>query len=79
MTTSIAAACRGHGFSWFPQDKIRRELEDGELKILPLRDGRERNAECYLIFPDRDAAGPGTLRLAEIIRDQVKRACDSHA
>jgi DNA-binding transcriptional LysR family regulator len=79
MTTSIAATCRGHGFSWFPQDKIRRELEDGELKILPLRDGRERNAECYLIFPDRDAAGPGTLRLAEIIRDQVKRACESHA
>jgi len=78
MTTSIAAACRGHGFAWFPQDKIRRELADGELKILPLRDGRERNAECYLICPDRDAAGPGTLRLAQIIQEQVKRACEGH-
>lgn len=77
MTTSIAAACRGHGFAWFPEDKVRRELADGELKILPLRDGRERNAEMYLIFPDRDAAGPGTLRLAEIIRDRVKRACEA--
>lgn len=78
MTTSIAAACRGHGFAWFPQDKIRRELADGELKVLPLRDGRERNLQCYLIFADRDAAGPGALRLAQIIRQHVAGECSKH-
>ena len=77
MTTSIAAACRGDGFAWFPEDKIRTELARGELKILPLRDGKERTIECYLIFPDRDAAGPGTLRLAEIIKERVARQCAS--
>ena len=75
MATSIGAATRGYGFAWLPQDKIRRELADGELKILPMRDGRERRVMCYLILPDRDAAGPGTLRLAQIIREAVTEQC----
>ncbi len=73
MSTSIGAASRGHGFAWLPQDKIRNELNDGVLKVLPLRGGRSRILQLYLIFADRDAAGPGTLRLAEIIREQVER------
>ena len=75
MATSIAAVCRGYGFAWLPEDKIRRELADGELKVLALRDGRERTIECYLIFPDRDATGPGTLRLAQIIREHIAKRC----
>jgi DNA-binding transcriptional LysR family regulator len=75
MSTSIGAVSRGHGFAWLPQDKIRTELEDGSLKILPLRGGRVRTAQLYLIFADRDTAGPGTLRLAEIVREEVERRC----
>jgi DNA-binding transcriptional LysR family regulator len=75
MSTSIGAVSRGHGFAWLPQDKIRTELEEGTLKILPLRGGRERSAQLYLLFADPDAAGPGTRRLAEIIREQVAGAC----
>ena len=75
LTTSIGAVSRGHGFAWLPQDKIRTELGDGTLKILPLRGGRERSAQLYLFFADPDAAGPGTRRLAEIIREQVAGAC----
>ena len=75
MSTSIGAVSRAHGFAWLPQDKIRTELGDGSLKILPLRGGRERTAQLYLMFADRDAAGPGTLRLAEIVREEVERAC----
>jgi DNA-binding transcriptional LysR family regulator len=72
MATSIGAVCRGYGFAWFPEEKIRSELSDGQLKVLPLRDGRERVIQLYLIFADRDAAGPGTLRLAEIIRESAQ-------
>jgi hypothetical protein len=54
---------------------VRGELERGELKPLPLREGGERGAELYLVFADRDYAGPGTLRLAEIIRAQVADEC----
>jgi len=75
MATSIGAVCRGHGFAWLPEDKIRRELEDGTLVPLPLRERRELIVQLYLVFADRDAAGPGTLRLAEILRESVTHAC----
>lgn len=73
MATSIGAACRGYGFAWFPEDKIRGELEEGILKQLPLKGGRERNIELYLIYADADAIGPGARRLSEIFREEARR------
>lgn len=75
MATSIGAACRGYGFAWFPEDKIRTELAEGLLKPLPLAGGQERLGSIYLLFRDRDAAGPGTQRLAEILREHSAEAC----
>lgn len=75
MSTSIIAARAGYGYAWLPEYKIRDELAAGTLKPLPLREGGERHAELYLVFADRDAAGPGTLRLAEIIRESVSVEC----
>jgi DNA-binding transcriptional LysR family regulator len=75
MSTSILAARLGYGFAWFPEDLIRSELDAGTLKPLPLSEGVERFGELYLILADRDAAGPGTLRLAEIIREGVAGEC----
>jgi hypothetical protein len=40
-----------------------------------LREGAARTGSLYLIFADRDAAGPGALRLADIIRAKVKEEC----
>jgi DNA-binding transcriptional LysR family regulator len=73
--TSIHAATMGLGFAWFPEDTVRRELDDGALKALPLREGGERFATLYLIFADRDYAGPGALKLADIIREHVSNEC----
>lgn len=73
--TSIRAAVMGLGYAWYAEDSIREELESGTLKPLPLREGAERLATLYLMFADREAAGPGTLRLAEILREQVKACC----
>jgi DNA-binding transcriptional LysR family regulator len=75
LATSIDAATRGYGFAWFPELRIRAELAAGTLKPLPMRDGGERFAELYLVFADRDAAGPGTARLAQIIREDVAQSC----
>jgi DNA-binding transcriptional LysR family regulator len=77
MPTSIGAACRGYGFAWLPEDKIRTELDDGVLKPLPLKGGRERFVQLYLVFGDPDFAGPGVRRLAEIVRETVHAACRS--
>ncbi len=73
--TSIHAAQSGLGFAWFAEDTIRSELDQGLLKPLPLREGAEHWVQLYLIYADRDQAGPGATRLAEIIRLEVKAAC----
>ena len=73
--TSIRAAVMGLGYAWYPEESVREELASGKLKPLPLREGAERFATLYLVFADREAAGPGTLRLAEIIREGVKKEC----
>jgi DNA-binding transcriptional LysR family regulator len=67
--TSIHAAVMGLGFAWYPEEMVRGELDSGALKALPLREGGERWGNLYLVFADRDYAGPGALRMAEIIRD----------
>jgi DNA-binding transcriptional LysR family regulator len=77
--TSIHAAVMGLGFAWFPEDTILEELKRGELKALPLREGSERWGDLYLVFADRDYAGPGALRLAEIIRAHVAEQCRKQA
>lgn len=69
--TSIRAACMGLGFAWYAEEIIRQELEDGQLAPLPLEQGAERYATLYLVFADFDAAGPGTRRLADLLRRAV--------
>jgi DNA-binding transcriptional LysR family regulator len=73
--TSLHAVLLGHGYAWFPEDAIQGELQRGALVPIPLREGAERTGSLYLVFADRDAAGPGTLRLADIIRAKVKEEC----
>jgi len=69
--TSIRAAVSGLGFAWYPEESIREELQQGTLKRLPLRGGAERYTMLYLIYADPDTAGPGTRRLAEVLREEV--------
>ncbi|MEP7083783.1 MAG: LysR family transcriptional regulator [Betaproteobacteria bacterium] len=75
LNTSLLAASMGYGFGWFPVENIVDELSSGALKALPLRDGRERFVPLYLVYADRENAGPGVLRLAQIIRDNVATEC----
>lgn len=79
LATSIQAARMGHGFAWLPEDKISEELAGGQLKPLPMESGQERFGTLYLIFADRDYAGPGTLRLVELLRETVTRECTARA
>ena len=77
MATSLQAARMGFGFAWYPEDKIREELTAGELKALPLKDAADVNAEIYLVIADPESAGPGVRRFAEILREDVRRECES--
>ena len=75
VATSIEAARMGMGFAWFPEERTRPELEQGLLRPLPLDEGLERFAQLYLVISDPDFAGPGTLRLAAMIRESVAASC----
>ena len=76
--TSIRAATMGLGFAWYPEDTIREELAAGKLKPLPLAEGSQRAGMLYLMFADREAAGPGVRRLAELLREGAARSCQIH-
>ena len=67
--TTIRAAAMGLGYAWFPEETIREELHAGQLQPLPVAEGGERKRFLYLMYADRDSAGPGVLRLAEILRE----------
>jgi len=72
--TSIHAAVMGLGFAWFPEETVRGELEPASLSRC--RCAKAASAgRLYLVFADRDYAGPGARRLAEIIREDVAGSC----
>lgn len=75
MSSSIAAVRMGLGFAWLPELNIRRELTEGSLRPLPLQEGAERFTEIYLVFAEKDYAGPATQALARIIRQEVAQRC----
>ncbi len=75
MATSIEAARCGYGYAWLPEEKLRDQISAGTLKPLPLREGGERFAQLYLVFADRDHAGPAITRFSEIIREQLTKEC----
>jgi DNA-binding transcriptional LysR family regulator len=78
VATSAFAAAMGLGYGWFAEERIRGELHAGALKPLPVAEGGgERFVQLYLVFADRENAGPGTVRLARLIEDTVAAECAS--
>lgn len=71
--TSIQAACMGLGFAWYAEEMIRRELDSGQLKPLPLRDGGLRFGALYLVLAEPDFPGPAVRHLAELLRAAGRR------
>jgi DNA-binding transcriptional LysR family regulator len=67
LSTSIRAACMGLGFAWYPQAKIRDELQRGELRPLTLEEGEARYAELYLVYAEAGYRGPAVRRLGELL------------
>lgn len=67
-TAVIRALTLGLGFAWQSELIIHDELHSGALKPLPMSEAAERYASLYLVLADGDVAGPGTRRIAELIR-----------
>ncbi|MDN6298451.1 MAG: LysR family transcriptional regulator [Halomonas sp.] len=68
LKTSIQFARDGLGFAWLPYEHIREELEAGTLKRLPLTEGGQRQERLFLVYANRNAAGPATQALAHSLQ-----------
>jgi DNA-binding transcriptional LysR family regulator len=66
--TSIRAAQAGHGFAWYPEERLREACASNTLAPLPLREGALRLVTLYLVVADPAGAGPGTLHLRDIFQ-----------
>lgn len=75
MATSIEAASMGYGFAWLPEERIRRELDSGQLAPLTLHRGGRRFVDLYLVSADADFVGPAVARLGEVLRQGVAEEC----
>jgi DNA-binding transcriptional LysR family regulator len=67
MVSSLATLRAGLGFAWLPRAYVAEDLASGALARLPLREGGERFVQSYLVFGNRDAAGPAALHLAALL------------
>jgi len=72
--TSIRAAEAGHGFAWYPRERIAEAEARGKLATLPLSESTVRLVPLYLVTADPGGAGPGTLHLRDIL---CKNAADN--
>ena len=70
VSTALNAARAGHGFVLLAEHLVSEDLQKGTLKALPFP-GSERFVDMYLIYADREHAGPGALRLGEILRESI--------
>lgn len=71
-STSIEAARRGLGFSWYAETLIESDLASGALKVLPIAERAHRSGELFLVFRDAVGASPDVLRLAAILRSDAQ-------
>lgn len=71
LRTSIAAACKGLGYAWYPKLKIQKELDEQSLKPLPLNVGGKRNIQLNMIFAEGNYAGPATKLFGELLQKRL--------
>ena len=72
VATSLDFILRGMGFAWLPASRVKPHLEAGRLRELPLGGASRRYTELYLVFRDRELAGPATLRLGELLTESCR-------
>jgi len=75
INTSLAAIRMGLGYAWLPDAYTKDDIAAGTLQYLPVEVGSEREGAVYLTFSDKEFAGPATLKLAEILKECLPKAC----
>lgn len=72
VATSADMIARGMGFAWLPRSRVEPGIRSGSLRELPLGAGSRRYTELYLVYADREAAGPAVAHLGDLLRDACR-------
>lgn len=75
IKTSLDAIRMGLGYAWLPDAYTHEDILAGRLKYLPVEVGAVREVPTYLTFADNEFAGPGTRRLAEVLKENLPKMC----
>lgn len=67
FATSIEAVKAGLGFAFIPKDKIMKELDSGELRLIKLAQGGEQRIPIFLIVTAQSLAGPATMAISKYL------------
>lgn len=73
FSTCLKALRAGLGFAFVPYDWVAADLETGELSIVPLSMGAERQLPIYMMMASADNCGPATTALADLLRKHFSR------
>lgn len=71
--TSLAAIRQGLCYAWLPEAYLEEDLAAGRLKPIPMDTDSQRVHALYLIFADRELAGPATRHLAAVLKERLPR------
>jgi DNA-binding transcriptional LysR family regulator len=72
--TATSAVCEGLGYAWLPRHRIRSLLDEGLLRPLELREGRNYSVKLFLVYGQSRNPGPGTRQLAEMLFAMAREA-----
>ena len=67
FASSIEAVKAGLGFAFIPEDKIKHELANGSLHVLPLASASKRQMSIYWVLANQSYVGPAMRVLSDVL------------
>jgi len=72
FSSSISVIKAGLAFGFLPFNWIQHALNQGSLKEIEIKGGYSRIIPLYLMYANRDLAGPATRTLGEILQQDLR-------
>lgn len=69
----------GLGFSWIPEHEAKELIGSGQLKALPISRDYQKQGSLFLIYANKETAGPATQLLADLIKRCCKQYLSTHS
>ena len=71
FSSSISVIKAGLAFGFLPLNWVQQDLEQNHLKEIEIRGGYSRSVPLYLMYANRELAGPASRALGEMLRKDL--------